>query len=96
MINLIENALQLNQSDILLDAYSGVGTFALLLAPYSRKVIAIEESPAALVDAKINAGGYPNIELVQGKVEAVFGALTASATTSCSIRLQIPCRYIPR
>ena len=79
MATMVLSALKLNGEELVLDAYAGVGTFAVALASKARQIIAIEESPSALDDAKINAAGYPNIELVQGKVEAVLGTLTDRA-----------------
>jgi 23S rRNA (uracil1939-C5)-methyltransferase len=79
MTTMVLSALKLSGKELVLDAYAGVGTFAVALASKARQVIAIEESPSALDDAKINAVGYPNIELVQGKVETVLGAFTDRA-----------------
>jgi len=59
------------------DAYCGVGTFALLLAPYVGKVIAIEESASAIKDAQWNARDVDNIEILKGKVEDILPILTS-------------------
>ena len=75
MALVVKNALNLTGTEVLLDAYAGVGTFAILLAPYARKVIAIEESAAAVADAKINAEHMDNIEFILGKTEEVLGDL---------------------
>ena len=72
VVQVIRQALDLKETDVLLDAYTGVGTFAVLMAPYVRKVIAVEESSAALADARLNTVGVPNIELVLGKTEDVL------------------------
>lgn len=59
----------------IIDAYCGVGTFALLLAPYVNKVIAIEESPSAIKDAQWNLRDTPNVEILKGKVEDILPTL---------------------
>jgi 23S rRNA (uracil1939-C5)-methyltransferase len=59
------------------DAYCGVGTFALLLAPHVGKVIAIEESASAIKDAQWNARDVDNIEILKGKVEDILPTLTS-------------------
>jgi 23S rRNA (uracil1939-C5)-methyltransferase len=53
----------------IVDAYCGVGTFALLLARHVDKVIAIEESASAIRDAQENLRQTGNVEILKGKVE---------------------------
>ena len=72
LVELVRERLELSPEDTLADAYAGVGTFAVLLAPYVRHVIAIEESHAAVEDAAINIAGISNIEYHKGKVENVL------------------------
>lgn len=57
------------------DAYCGVGTFALLLARHFGKVIAIEESASAIKDAQWNLRGVENVEILKGKVEDVLPSI---------------------
>ena len=71
----IREHLSLTPDDILLDAYTGVGTFAILLAPYVSKVIAIEESAAAVADAQENAAHAPNIQFIVGRTETALTQL---------------------
>jgi 23S rRNA (uracil1939-C5)-methyltransferase len=60
----------------IVDAYCGVGTFALLLARQVEQVIAIEESPSAIKDARWNLRSASNVEIMQGKVEHLLPALS--------------------
>ena len=57
------------------DAYCGVGTFALVLARHVEKVIAIEESASAIKDARWNVRGVSNVDILKGKVEDVLPTL---------------------
>jgi len=75
LVQVIRDGLQLDGSEVLLDAYTGVGTFAILLARYARKVLAVEESKAAVADAKENAAGLDNVEFLLGKTEDVLQGL---------------------
>ena len=75
LVDLVKEELGLSGSELVVDAYAGVGTFALLLAPYARRVIAIEESPAAVEDALANANDAPGVEFIQGKTEQVLSEL---------------------
>ena len=72
---IVREGLALAPEDVLLDAYTGVGAFAVLLAPYVRKVIAVEESAAAVTDARENAADFPAIEFVLGRTETVLDQL---------------------
>jgi 23S rRNA (uracil1939-C5)-methyltransferase len=71
----VEERLALKAGDTLADAYAGVGTFAVLLAEQVRRVIAIEESHAAVADAAVNMDGIANIEYHEGKVEDVLPSI---------------------
>ena len=75
MVDLVEEGLQLSGRELLVDAYAGVGTFAILLAPRARKVIAIEESVSAVRDAEFNAQGMGGVEFHLGKTEKVLGEM---------------------
>ena len=75
MAQLVRQGLALTGQELVVDAYAGVGAFAVLLAGEARRVVAIEESPAALEDARRNTADTPNVELRRGKVETVLGEL---------------------
>lgn len=78
---LADNEEQNNRSLTIIDAYCGVGTFALLLAPHVGKVIAIEESASAIKDAQWNlqnqhaVNSMNNVEFLKGKVEDLLPSL---------------------
>jgi 23S rRNA (uracil1939-C5)-methyltransferase len=72
---LVIERLQPEPSQLVIDAYSGVGTFALLLAPFVRDVIGIEEARSAVRDAVHNGQDVPNARFIQGKTEAVLPTL---------------------
>ncbi|NQW17271.1 MAG: class I SAM-dependent RNA methyltransferase [Chloroflexi bacterium] len=73
---ILAERLQLSDKDTLIDAYAGVGTFAIMLASYVRKVIVIEESNSAVEDATHNAHDIPNIEFIEAKTEEAMPGLS--------------------
>jgi 23S rRNA (uracil1939-C5)-methyltransferase len=75
MALLVHDRLEPDGSELLVDAYAGVGTFAVLLADSVRRVIAIEESSAAVKDAAANIEGIDNLEYIEGKTEEVLDTL---------------------
>jgi 23S rRNA (uracil1939-C5)-methyltransferase len=75
LISLVRDKLRLQPRETLVDAYAGVGTFAVVLAERVKRVIAIEESSAAVDDATVNIEGLPNIQYYMGKVEDVLGGI---------------------
>jgi len=75
MSALIQDRLKLTGEGVLVDAYAGVGTLGVLMAPKVTKVVAIEESPSAVKDAAINTLGIYNIEFCLGKTEDVLEGL---------------------
>ncbi len=72
LVDLIRDRLKLTGAETIIDAYSGVGAFAILLSPYVKKAVAIEESGAAVKDARENIRGIPNVELIEAKTESVL------------------------
>ena len=83
LLKIVKDGLGLTGAEVLLDAYTGVGTFAVLLAPYVKKVLAVEESSAAVADARENAAGLDNVEFLLGKTEDVLLRLTESPDAYC-------------
>lgn len=80
-----------SSGDVILDAYSGVGTFSLQLAETVQKVVAVESSPSANIDARINASSFENIQLVEGEfgeapipVDRVDGVVVDPPRGGCS------------
>ncbi|MDA1279540.1 MAG: 23S rRNA (uracil(1939)-C(5))-methyltransferase RlmD [Chloroflexi bacterium] len=65
----VRELLELSGDEVVIDAYCGVGVFAVLIAPYVERVIGIEESASAIEDAKLNSRGISNVEFVEGKTE---------------------------
>jgi 23S rRNA (uracil1939-C5)-methyltransferase len=72
---LVLDRLQLQPTDLVVDAYSGVGTFALLLAPLVKEVVAIEEARSAVQDALYNAAETSNVRFVEAKTELALPEL---------------------
>ncbi len=78
IVGLIKERLSLSGKERLVDAYAGVGTFAVMLAPYAREVIAIEESNSAMRDAS-SRPEIPSMRFIEAKTEEVLADLKADA-----------------
>ncbi len=75
MLELVRERLRLTGRETVVDAYAGVGVFAVAAAERARRVIAIEESRAAVEDAAVNASAIKNLEYVEGKTEHVLSSM---------------------
>lgn len=75
LIEIIKSELQFVGNEVLVDAYAGVGTFAIAFSSEVSKVIAIEESAAAIKDAEFAACDIANVEFVLGKTENVLNSI---------------------
>jgi 23S rRNA (uracil1939-C5)-methyltransferase len=73
---LVMDRVEPSPDKVVVDAYSGVGTFALLLAPLVREVIGIEEARSAVRDAEHNARDVSNARFIQAKTEAALPSLS--------------------
>ena len=60
-----------------LDAYSGVGSFSIWLKDLASEIVAIEECPQAVCDAKdnLNLNNVDNITLLQGDAQNIMDEL---------------------
>ena len=74
----VREGLELHGGETLLDAYAGVGAFAVLLAGAVKQVIAVEESAAAVEDARRNAAHLDNVEFIAGRTEEILPTLPAA------------------
>jgi len=105
LVDLVHQYLDPRPDDALLDAYCGVGIFAVSLAPHVASVLGIEESPWAIEDAVVNGAGLDNIELIEGAIEEVLpeiddqftGAVLDPPRAGCTLAmLQALARKRPR
>lgn len=64
----------IQEDDVVIDAYCGIGTISLFLAQKAKKVYGVEIVPEAIADAKKNAelNGMDNVEFVVGSAEKVM------------------------
>lgn len=77
LLRLVEHILAPRETDVLLDAYGGVGLFGLSLASRVARVIEIEENPYALENAQANASDVSNVKFHEGRVEDILPKLDA-------------------
>ncbi|MCH8284421.1 MAG: 23S rRNA (uracil(1939)-C(5))-methyltransferase RlmD [Chloroflexi bacterium] len=75
LVELVRERLELSGSETLVDAYAGVGTFAVLLAADAKQVFAIEESASAIEDARVNIEGLSNVTLIEARTEQALAQL---------------------
>jgi 23S rRNA (uracil1939-C5)-methyltransferase len=64
----------LKPDDVVYDLYCGVGSLGLFMANQCKQVVGIEQTPEAIVDARLNAtlNGYTNAQFVTGQVESIL------------------------
>ena len=71
--------LALSGGETLLDVYCGVGTFALTVGRDAGRVVAVEEAPSAVADARANASGNETVTVIEGRAEEVLPTLDLRA-----------------
>jgi len=72
LLVVVSDLAAITRGETLLDAYCGVGTFALSLGRNAARVIGIEESPSAIADAQANNILGDRAEFLEGRVEEVL------------------------
>ncbi|MCC7353486.1 MAG: 23S rRNA (uracil(1939)-C(5))-methyltransferase RlmD [Anaerolineae bacterium] len=73
MVEIVRSCLAPQPTDVLLDAYCGVGLFSLSLAGEVARVIGIEAHPAAAADFRANAVGSDQVAFIEATVEEGLG-----------------------
>ncbi|HEV7666748.1 MAG TPA: class I SAM-dependent RNA methyltransferase [Chloroflexota bacterium] len=72
---LVLDRLEPSPDSKVVDAYGGVGTFAILAAPLVGEVIGIEEAKSAVRDAQYNARDLSNVRFIQARTEVALPLL---------------------
>lgn len=72
LVELAARFLAPRTSDVLLDAYGGVGLFGVTMAAHVARVVEIEENSNALDDARFNARDFDNIEFHEASVSRIL------------------------
>lgn len=72
LVALVRELLEPGRGDTLLDLYCGVGLFGLALAGDVGRVVGVESDTSAAADFLVNADGLENVQLVEGKAQAVL------------------------
>jgi 23S rRNA (uracil1939-C5)-methyltransferase len=77
MVELVREWARVERGEVVLDLYSGVGTFLLPLSRAARRGIGVEESESAVQDARANVRtwGLRNVTLYERKVERLLPRL---------------------
>ncbi len=75
LVAIVTEAIRNGPPGTLVDAYCGVGTFALAAAGDVDRAIGIETSGTAILDAKANGAGLDHVSFMHGTVEDVLPAL---------------------
>jgi len=75
VVRILREGLRLTGAEVVVDAYCGVGTFAVLLAPHAGQVVGIESSTSAVDDARGNARGLGNVTFVEARTEDALGGV---------------------
>jgi len=79
LVSLVSTHLSPGPDSVVLDAYCGVGTFALSLAADAKQVIGIESNAAAIADAEANAADTDNVAFIHGTPEEIAPTLDIAA-----------------
>lgn len=76
LIEVVRGLLALQASETLLDVYCGVGgTFALTVGRDAGRVVAMEEAPSAVADARANLLPDEAVTVIAGRAEDVLSSL---------------------
>jgi len=75
LVSQVAEYLDPEPDSVILDAYCGVGMFALSLAGKARQVFGVESNAAAIADAQANARNTSNVTFIHGLIERIVPTL---------------------
>lgn len=78
----VRDLLQPRPGDRVLDLYGGTGVFSSTIAPHVAAMTLIESYPPSASDALVNLADFPQVEVIEGSVEAVLPRLESTYTAA--------------
>lgn len=92
LTNIVDEYAGVGEEEILIEGYSGVGTFLLPLGAKARMATGIEESQSALADAHANIKKHrlENTRIYQGEVESILPRFAARKWHAGAVVLDPP------
>lgn len=78
LVDIVMEALALEDHEHVLDAYCGVGLFTTFMAEAAGSVTGIEANPPAVADARHNLADFDNVEILEGAVEEALSEIDAT------------------
>lgn len=79
LVEVARDYLALKGGEMLLDVYSGVGTFALTIGRDAGRVVAVEGAPSAVADLRANLVPDEAVTVIEGRAEEVLPGLALRA-----------------
>ncbi len=92
LYRLVRQYANLQGTETVLDLYCGVGTITLFVAKVAQRVVGVEEVPAAVSDARLNAklNAIDNAEFLAGRAEHLMPSLLGQGVSPQVIIIDPP------
>ena len=78
LVEIVVGYLNLKGDEAMLDLYSGVGIFSAFIAPMVNIVTYIDSYPPAATDAEANLEDLDNVDIIEGRTDAVLWEIADS------------------
>lgn len=75
LVELIVSLVEPTAEQMVFDLYGGIGTFSAFIAPQVSHVTYVDSYPPAATDAEFNLADLDNVDIIEGRTDAVLGAL---------------------
>ena len=78
LVEVVVNYLNLQGDEAILDLYGGIGIFSAFIAPLVNIVTYIDSYPPAATDAEANLEDLDNVDIIEGRTDAVLWEIADS------------------